>query len=312
MEHTPRVLFFGMQGNFSLPSLRSLLDSGVEVCAVVMPAPRNARKDQPALYQLVQPRFARSLVPVLHSTLSHTIAQLAHIHSLPLWEVTQMSDPLTIATLEEYRPDIICVACFSQRVPRAILDVAPLGGLNVHPSLLPHNRGPIPLFWTFREGSKQTGVTIHMIDEGMDSGDIMAQQVIPVATGVTYDALEFRCADIGGKLLARVVWELFRGQGVRIAQDERVNSYHSFPSEEDYRVPVAEWEAEHVYNFICGLGGGSEPLTLCIEDELMLVRQAISYSHENIDVWDGKAYLQRGEELWIRCKAGYVNVLPLS
>jgi methionyl-tRNA formyltransferase len=318
MNRPPRVLFLGMQGNFSLPSLQSLIESGIEVCAIVMPAPHDARKDRPALYQHVQPRYARSLVPILNSTLSNNIVQLAQAHAVSIWEVTRMSDPLTLATLSAYQPDIICVACFSLRIPRAILAVPRLGSLNVHPSLLPRNRGPVPLFWTFREGSEETGVTIHMLDEGMDSGDILAQQVIPVAQGISYSALESHCADIGGKLLARTVWELYRGEAVRIAQNEKETSYHSFPEEADYHVPVAEWSAEHVYHFICGVGLWGEPITLVMGDKAIQVRDVISYSHEDMGMREGEAYCQRGAELWIRCKIGWVSVpniqgvLPLS
>ena len=319
MERSPRVLFLGMQGNFSLLSLQSLIESGVEVCAVIMPAPSDARKDRPALYQSTQSRYGRSLVPVLNSTLSSNIVQLAHARALPVWEVTRMSDPLTPATLSAYQPDIICVACFSLRIPRAILAIPRLGCLNVHPSLLPYNRGPVPLFWTFREGSEETGVTIHLMDEGMDSGDILAQQVIPVAPGISYSALEAQCAAIGGKLLARSVWELYRGEAVRIAQDEEENSYYSFPEEKDYRVPVAKWSAERVYNFICGVGLWGEPITLEMEDgETIQVRQVVSYSHKDVDMQEGEAYHQRESELWIRCEGGWVSVpdmpgvLPLS
>lgn len=308
MNRSPRVLFLGMQGNFSLPSLQSLIESGIEVCAIVLPASHNARKDRPALYRHVQPRYARSLMPVLNSTLSSNIVQLAQAHAVPLWEVTRMSDPLTLMTLSAYQPDVICVACFSLRIPRAVLAIPRLGSLNVHPSLLPRNRGLVPLFWTFRERSGQTGVTIHMLDEGMDSGDIVAQQAIPVPPGISYSALESHCATIGGKLLARSVWDLYRGKAVRIAQDEKESSYHSFPEEADYRVPVAEWSAEHVYNFIRGVGLWGEPITLEVGDEVMQVRQAISYSHKDMGIQAGDAYCQRGAELWIRCKEGWVSV----
>ncbi len=308
MNRSPRVLFLGMQGNFSLPSLQSLIESGVEVCAIVMPAPSDARKDRPALYQHVQPRYGRSFVPVLNSTLSSNIVQFAQAHAIPLWEVTRMSDPLTLATLSAYQPDVICVACFSLRIPRAVLAIPRLGSLNVHPSLLPRNRGPVPLFWTFREGSEETGVTIHMMDEGMDSGDIVAQEAIPVPDGISYSTLEVLCAAIGGRLLARTVWELYRGEAVRIAQDEKESSYHSFPEEADYRVPVAEWSAKHVYKFICGVGMWGGPITLELEDKIIQVRQVISYSHEDVIMLEREAYCQRGSELWIRCKVGWVGV----
>ncbi len=314
-KRPPRVLFFGMQGNFSLPSLRALVESGVEVCAVVVPAPNTTATDSPALYHLERPRsayYTRPLVPMLAAIHSASILQLAWTRSMPLWEVARLSDPETVMTLAAYQPDIVCVSCFSQRIPRAILEMPRLGCLNVHPSLLPENRGPVPLFWTFRMGSEQTGVTIHLMDEGMDSGDILAQSIVPVPAGISYAELESRCSYLGGALLSQVVWELFQEQAVRIPQVEVPSSYHSFPSVENYDVPVAEWSAAHVYNFIRGIGTWGEPIRLHIDDAIYEVQQAFSYSHENTYKQGNKAYVTEENVLWLRCKTGWVGVLPTS
>lgn len=314
----PRVLFLGMPGSFSSPSLQALVASGVEVCAVVVPSASGApgihekRDDRPALSRREQPRLSRSSLPVLNSTFTTSIVQLAWQQSIPLWAVTRLADPQAVATLAAYQPDFICVSCFSQRIPRAIIAIPRLGCLNVHPSLLPANRGPVPLFWTFREGSEQTGVTIHLMNEDMDTGDILAQRVMPVPTGISYAQLELQCALEGGALLAHTVWELFTGRAVRVPQDESKSSYHSFPGEEDYDVPVATWSAAHVYNFICGVGTWGETVKLHIDGRVFKVRQAISYSHETQDKWSGKTLFWEGAELWLPCQTGWVGVLSLT
>ena len=309
MQRPPRVLFLGMQGNFSLPSLQALLEGGVEVCAVVIPPAPGASSDRPAIYRREQPRIARSTLPVITSSLYTTVVQLAWERRIPLWEVTHMADPLTVSTLAAYQPDAMCVACFSQRIPRAILDIPRLGCLNVHPSLLPANRGPEPLFWTFREGSKQAGVTIHLMDEGMDSGDILAQECIEILDGMSYAQLELACALRGGALLAQAVWELYEGRVVRTQQDEAMSSYHSFPTSEDFVIPIAAWSASHVYNFICGVIDWNGPVTLHVNGEYFTVLKTTSYSHEDIYPNEREAYCWQGEELWIRCREGWVAVL---
>ena len=246
---------------------------------------------------------------MLNSTLSTSIVQLAWQQSIPLWEVTRLADPQAVATMAAYRPDFICVSCFSQRIPRAIIDIPRLGCLNLHPSLLPANRGPVPLFWTFREGNAQTGATIHLMDEGMDTGAILAQRVIPIPDGISYAQLEAQCAFQGGALLAHTVWELFRGHALRVPQDESKSSYHSFPLEEDYDVPVAEWSAIHVYNFICGVGTWGQTVKLHIDGNIFQTRQATSYSHETTGKWSSKTLFWEGPELWLPCKTGWVKVL---
>ena len=314
MKRPPRVLFLGMPGNFSWPSLRALLDGGIEVCAVVLPvSPRPSldgldRLDRPAINRREQPRSTRSMLPLLNSSLHTGIVQFAWERQIPLWEVSRMSDPETVSTLADYQPDIICVACFSLRIARSILDIPRLGSLNVHPSLLPAHRGPVPLFWAFRQGLKQTGVTIHLMDEGMDTGDILAQAIIEIPNGMSYTQLEPRCATRGGELLAKTVWDLYEGRAVPVPQDETRSTYQSFPSDEDYIVPVAGWSASHVYNFICGVADRGEPIKLHVGSEYFVVRKAISYSHENTRDSQDAAYFWRGEELWIRCKVGWIGV----
>lgn len=314
MEGRPRVLFFGMQGNFSLPSLHALLESDIEVCAVVIPAAhveqfQSDNPDQLALYRREQVRLAHSTLSVLHSALDRSIVQLAWQRKIPLWEVQRLADASTVSTLASYHPDVLCVACFSQYIPRAILDIARLGCLNVHPSLLPANRGPVPLFWTFRHGCRQTGVTIHFMDEGMDSGAILAQEVVPVAEGMSYAQLELDCARRGGNLLARTVWGLYQGKAFLQNQDESGSSYHGFPSNEDFVVTVAEWDAEHVYNFIRGVAHWGGPIELQFDDERVTVQKATAYSHEDTIDLPFKHYFWQDGELWIRCKRGWVAVV---
>ncbi|HYL43925.1 MAG TPA: hypothetical protein VEU97_11100, partial [Ktedonobacteraceae bacterium] len=116
MKHPPRVLFLGMQGNFSVPPLHALLQNGVEICAIVIPAASKPGSEQVPILRKDPPRLDRSMLPMLNSSLQNNIVQLAWQHQFPIWEVTRMSDPSVVTTLASYRPDIICVACFSLRI----------------------------------------------------------------------------------------------------------------------------------------------------------------------------------------------------
>src|SRR6266566_7943902 len=241
MSNSPRVLFLGMQGRFSYAPLLALLEAGIQVCAVVIPAEQGFEVELPAIQKQEQPPSSRSMLPVLNSSIHSSILDLARVRDIPVWKVRHLSNPETIKVLKVYQPDMICVACFSKRIPRNILDIPCLGCLNVHPSLLPANRGPEPLFWTFREGNQRTGITIHLMDEGMDTGPIVAQEALEIPDGIGYTQLEAQCAELGGKLLARGTWDLYNGVAVPVAQDENRSSYHSFPADDDFVVPVAEW-----------------------------------------------------------------------
>jgi methionyl-tRNA formyltransferase len=306
--YLPRVLFLGMQGRFSYAPLRALLEAGIQVCAVLIPAERGFEVELPAIQKQEQPPLSRSTLPMLNSSINSSILDIAGIRNIPAWKVRQLSNPKTIKELTEYQPDMLCVACFSKRIPRDILDIPRLGCLNVHPSLLPANRGPEPLFWTFREGSEQTGVTIHLMNEGLDSGAIVAQEVIDIPDGISYSELEAQSAELGGKLLAKSVWDMYNGIAILLAQDETQSSYHAFPSDDDFVVPVAEWNARHVYNFICGVASWGTPIHLLTGNKSVHIRKAISYSQKTTDQNGMAVYRQPDEGFWVKCKQGSVLV----
>ncbi|HLI70917.1 MAG TPA: methionyl-tRNA formyltransferase [Ktedonobacteraceae bacterium] len=302
---SPRVIFLGMQSNFSYPSLRALLAAGVEICAVVMSGGRS-EQGMPALRQLKPPSRRRVLLPVNQSSLHTSVQQIAWDRAIPLWEVASMADPAVSELFSGYRPDLLCVACFSRLIPPSILAIPRLGALNVHPSLLPRNRGPEPLFWTFRLGMERSGVTIHLMNEKLDSGDIIVQQEIEIPEGISYAELEEQTAALGGELLVRAVKDIACGRATRRPQDESQSSFYPYPSRRDFIIYSAEWDARHVYNFICGMKDWGEPLTLVADAELTLdVEDALVYSYKANDL-----RLQTSErDAWpIRCKQGKVVV----
>jgi methionyl-tRNA formyltransferase len=306
--HLPRVLFLGMQGRFSYAPLRALLDAGIQVCAVVMPAEQDYDVEISAIQRHEQLSSSRPKLPVLNSSINSSILDIASERNIPVWKVWQLSNPETIRVLSVYHPDMICVACFSKRIPRDILNIPRLGCLNVHPSLLPANRGPEPLFWTFREGNRRTGVTIHLIDAGMDSGAIVAQEVIEIPDGIGYSELEKRSSEIGGKLLAKSVWDVYNQEAALQKQDETKSSYHTLPSEDDFVVPVAEWNARHVYNFICGVVSWGTPIHLLVGTKTIHIKKAISYSQKTIDQNEMVMYRVSDKRVWVKCKHGSVLV----
>ena len=226
----PTCLYFGAIGEFSIPPLEALLADGLTVCGVVLPAPGGLASEAPVIRR--EPaRVARSHLPMLTPYMNRTIAQIAWERNIPVIEVGRLTSLETLETLAALQPDVICVACFPKRLPRALLDLPPLGCLNVHPSLLPAYRGPSPGYWALRNGERTTGATIHLMDEQFDSGDILMQQAFEIPPGITAAALEQRCSVLGGPLLARAVRALAAGTAVRIKQDPAQASYYSWPDE---------------------------------------------------------------------------------
>jgi methionyl-tRNA formyltransferase len=311
----PRVIFFGMLGNFSRLVFSALLARKIEICAVVLPAtpipglaPLPIRRREP-------PQTLRSLrfsLPLVGSGSPQELLHMAWERRIAVWEVSRLAHAETIAVLSAYQADMICVACFSQRIPRVILILPRLGCLNVHPSLLPAHRGPVPLFWAFYEGDEVTGVTVHFMDEGLDSGPILAQERIVIPDGISYAELEMRCATQGGASLAQTVWDMYDGNAHSSPQDEALSSYHPFPAHEDFIVQPATWSARHVYNFIRGIGHWDEPIVLRSSEGQLTVRDAISYSLDDTNTRtfssEQQVIYEAGKRAYVRCRDGWVHV----
>ncbi|HEU5370609.1 MAG TPA: formyltransferase family protein [Ktedonobacterales bacterium] len=237
--------------------------------------------------------------------MNRTIARVAWEQSIPVVEVGALSDAETLARLAALQPEVICVACWPQRLPRALLDLPPLGCLNLHPSLLPAYRGPSPGFWVLRNGERSTGATIHLMDAHLDTGDILLQEAFEIPEGITSAALEQRCAEVGAPLLARAARELAAGTATRRPQPAEGSSYYSWPRDEDFSVPVTR-PARWAYNFIRGVADWNGPLELHIDAERFPVRQALNYQP---DARLGQPYRRQGDELWAQCAPGVLHVL---
>ncbi len=295
------MLYLGTAGNFSVPPLAALLADGLPVCAVVMPA---AAASKPII-RSEPPRVGRAQLPMLDPFTNRTIAQMAWERSIPVVEAGALASPETLATLAAFQPEVICVACFPRRLPKALLDLPPLGCLNLHPSLLPAYRGPSPGFWVLRSDEQYTGATIHLMDEHLDTGDILLQQAFEIPEGITSAALEQECALIGAPLLARAVRALASGTATRTPQPAEGSSYYSWPQDEDFSVPVTR-PARWAFNFLRGVADWNGPLELHIEAERFPVRQALDYQP---DARLAQPYRREGDELWAQCAPGVLHVL---
>ena len=156
MPDAPRVLFYGSP-DFALPTLRALIDSPYRPIAVITQPDARAGR-------------GRSLKPP-------PIKKLAAEHGIPALQPARLRDPAAIAQIGSLKPDLQVVAAYGQIIPTEILDLPAHGTLNVHASLLPRWRGASPISAAILHGDVETGVTIMLVDETEDTGDILRQRV---------------------------------------------------------------------------------------------------------------------------------------
>jgi methionyl-tRNA formyltransferase len=110
------------------------------------------------------------------------------------------------------RPDAIVVVAYGRIIPQWMIDLPPLGNINLHASLLPKYRGAAPIQWAIARGETTTGVTTMRIDAGLDTGDILLMQEVPIETEDTSLTLAPKLAEIGAKLTVRTLREYSAGQ----------------------------------------------------------------------------------------------------
>ncbi|MEJ2560976.1 MAG: formyltransferase family protein [Anaerolineae bacterium] len=234
-----------------------------------------------------------------------TIASLAREHAIPVEYVSRLKDAPTLERLAAYRPDVILVACFPYVFPPALLQLPRLGCLNLHPSLLPAYRGPAPLFWQFRQGERQTGVTLHVMDERLDAGDILLQASLPLRDGLTGPKAEALLAKQGGQLMLEAIDLLGRDALTPRKQDESASSYFPWPAEPDFQLS-RHWPAQRAFNFIRSTQEWGCAYEVVIEHERFSVQRAVSYSAQQEL---GKLYVLIGRELWVQFVPGVLRAV---
>jgi methionyl-tRNA formyltransferase len=148
--------------------------------------------------------------------------------------------PESIAALRDLQPDAIVVAAYGQILRRAILDLPPLGCVNVHPSLLPKLRGASPIQAAIRDGLAETGVSIMLMNQRMDAGPILSQVTAPISPGDTAATLGERLAHLGADLLVDTLVAWQRGEITARAQDEAEATYCKPLRKEDADLDWAE------------------------------------------------------------------------
>lgn len=226
-----RVVFMGTPA-FAVPSLEALDDSDHEVVGVVTQPDRPKGRGQ--------------------TVVSCPVKELALSRGLPVRQPDKVKGPEFLQQLAEWKPDVIAVTAFGRILPKLILDLPPMGCVNVHGSLLPAYRGAAPIQWALIHGDTETGITTMLMDEGMDTGDVLFQQLVPIEPEDTALELGERMALAGGALLVETLTRLAERSVVPRAQDHSRATAAPLLKKEDGVIDWAQ-SATEIANRIRGL-----------------------------------------------------------
>jgi hypothetical protein len=172
------------------------------------------------------------------------LRRLCREAGVPLHRIDDVNGAALRAALAAARVDLIVSLHFDQIFGSGTLAVARLGGINLHPSLLPRHRGPMPVFWALAEGRGETGVTIHRIAQKIDAGEILAQEAVALPPGLSVLEAAQRLHLTGVALLSRTVRALAAGEDLSPGSPPAL-PYLSFPDaaalRQAHQVPLVRW-----------------------------------------------------------------------
>lgn len=211
-----KVVFMGTP-DFAAGTLAALADAGCQVTGVVTQPdkPRGRRKE-------ITPGPVRAE---------------AEKRGFLVYQPKKVRDPEALEVIRRMEPDLIVVAAFGQILPKELLDLPRYGCINVHASLLPAYRGAAPIQHAILDGLIETGVTIMRMDEGLDTGDMIAWETCPIREDETGGSLFDRLAELGAELLVRTIPTLVDGTAVYTPQPkDSTTSYAAMIKKEDGKV----------------------------------------------------------------------------
>ena len=193
-----RVVFMGTP-DFAVGTLEEIIKAGHEVLAVFTQPDKPKGRGK-----------AMQFPPVKETALAH---------DLTVYQTERVKDEEYVSILRELNPDVIVVVAFGQILSKEILDLPRFGCVNVHASLLPKYRGAAPIQWAVIDGEKESGVTTMLMNEGIDTGDMLKKVVVPLDEKETGGSLFDKLAEEGAKLLVETLVDLENGTATRTPQD---------------------------------------------------------------------------------------------
>jgi methionyl-tRNA formyltransferase len=179
-----RMLFFGTP-DFAVPSLKALLEAGYDIISVITQPDRVKGRG--------------------HRLSSPAIKEFAVLNGIPVIQPVTIRKTEFTEEISALKPDVIVVVAYGKIIPLSILEIPRIGCVNVHASLLPAYRGAAPIQWALMNGEKRTGVTTMLMDEGLDTGDILLKEELEIIDEDNALTLAGRLSVLGASLLLKTL-----------------------------------------------------------------------------------------------------------
>jgi methionyl-tRNA formyltransferase len=247
-----RIIYLGTP-QFAVPTLEALIAEGdFEVVGAVCQPDRAKGRGQ----KMSEP----------------PVKQVAAAHNIPVFQpVSLAKSPETVAQLAALKPDVMVMVAFGQILKKDVLNLAPMGVINVHGSLLPDLRGAAPINWSIINGDTTTGVTTMQTEAGLDTGPMLLKDTIVIDDEMTAEDLAKTMSHVGAALLVKTLRQLRHGTLVAESQDD---SKATFAPRLDKELSPIDWAnpARKIHNQVRGLAPWPATTTHFRGQELKIVK----------------------------------------
>lgn len=286
-----RIVFMGTP-EFSVAALKALIEAGHEVIAVLTQPDRPKGRGK-------QVQFS----PVKEEAL---------LHDIPVYQPVHIKkEPECIELLRNLQPDAMVVVAFGQLLPKEVLDIPKYGCINIHASLLPMYRGAAPIQRVILNGETKTGVTTMLMDEGLDTGDMLETEEAAIDADETGGSLHDKLSEIGGRLILSTLDKLEKGTLVPKKQ-EGGTCYASMLKKEEGLLDFTK-PAEILERQIRGLNPWPSAYTSFRGKTLKLWKaQVVSPKEDDNQLKNGQLILENKDILEVKTGAGRLRLLEIQ
>lgn len=283
-----KIIFMGTP-EFAVPSLEALIQQ-YEVCAV-----------------FTQPDKPKGRGKKLAMS---PIKEIALKYGIDVYQPLQLrKDTKLIETMKSLKPDFIVVVAYGQILTKEVLDIPKYKCINVHGSLLPKYRGAAPINWAIMNGESTTGNTTMVMDVGLDTGDILLKDEIPIEDNMSAGELHDILMDRGANLLIHTIEKIINNEIIPIKQGENTNMYASML---DKKMAIIDWSkpCRDVHNFIRGLNPWPLAYTY-YKGEVMKIHKSIALEDSSYDE-PGKIINVDKDCIIVSCGLGAIKIKKIQ
>jgi len=280
-----KIVFMGTP-EFAVPSLEMLVNEGYEIAAVV------TQPDKP------KGRGNKMSAP--------PVKEYALENNIEVLQPDRVKTPEFVECIRALQPDLLVTAAYGKILSKDLLEVPPLGCINVHGSLLPEYRGAAPINWAVINGEKTTGITTMFTDVGLDTGDMLLRREISIGPDMAVGELHDKMAVLGAEVLKDTLTALKNGTLVRKPQDDALSSYAPIMTKE---LGLIDWSksAQQIHNLVRGTDPWPGAYTF-LNGNRMRIWRTVLVPDKTADLASTEIEEVNDDGILIKCSDGYILV----